>query len=120
MHRLPDAGAHWEEIAAPAYPPGTPETEDDGSVKLLWCLAAGRFNQAGWLWAGTIPGGLFCSNDFGNSWNLVDALWSLTDRREWQGGGYTISPVSIRFVSIPAMADISSWYLRRRDLAKHG
>ncbi|MBE0549027.1 MAG: exo-alpha-sialidase, partial [Rubrivivax sp.] len=40
------------------------------------------------VWAGTIPGGLFRSADFGASWQLVDALWQRPERADWFGGGY--------------------------------
>jgi hypothetical protein len=40
------------------------------------------------LWAGTIPGGLFVSEDRGASWQLLASLWNLPERREWTGGGY--------------------------------
>ena len=40
------------------------------------------------LWAGTIPGGLFHSNDRGESWTLARSLWDRKERAEWFGGGY--------------------------------
>ncbi len=87
LHRSSDAGAHWEEITTPAYPKTEPE-EKGASLTLLWCLAAGIIDQPGQLWAGTIPGGLFRSDNRGDSWVLNNALWNLPERKEWQGGGY--------------------------------
>ncbi len=87
LHRSTDAGAHWEEMATPAFPKETSE-EKDFNVKLLWCLMPGTADQAGRLWAGTIPGGLFRSDDRGASWKLVNSLWNLPERKQWQGGGY--------------------------------
>jgi len=40
------------------------------------------------LWAGTIPGGLFTSEDRGRSWQLVQGLWNRPERLDWGGGGY--------------------------------
>jgi photosystem II stability/assembly factor-like uncharacterized protein len=51
----------------------------------IWSLAAG---SDGVLWAGTLPGGLFRSDDRGASWRLVESLWMRPERKEWFGGGY--------------------------------
>jgi hypothetical protein len=40
------------------------------------------------VWAGTIPGGLFRTNDRGDTWSLVRSLWDRPERAEWMGGGY--------------------------------
>lgn len=85
LHASDDAGASWHEVAAPAYPP-----QPDGAagpawtLQLLWSLEAAH----GTVWAGTLPGGLFRSADFGQSWRLVDRLWNRAERAEWFGGGY--------------------------------
>jgi len=39
------------------------------------------------LWCGTIPGGLFKSDDLGHTWSLVRELWDRDERKEWMGGG---------------------------------
>ena len=80
-----DAGVHWHEVATPAYPP-QPEgaTGPAWTLQQLWSLEAAH----GTVWAGTLPGGLFRSADFGQSWQLVDALWNRAERAEWFGGGY--------------------------------
>ncbi len=92
LHRSEDGAKTWRELPAPAYA-ATPEGEDgdkkDGpSVSLIWTLAAGGTDQPGRLWAGTIPGGLFRSDDRGESWSLVGRLWNLPEREQWFGGGY--------------------------------
>lgn len=94
--------ADWEACAVPVYPP-QPEAErlrdaeprsDDApkpapwSLQQLWVLEAGGADEPGALWAGTIPGGLFRSNDRGGSWTLVRSLWDRPERAEWFGGGY--------------------------------
>ena len=85
VHASEDAGASWHEVAAPTYPP-QPEsaTGPAWTLQLLWSLEAAR----GTVWAGTLPGGLFRSADFGQSWQLVDTLWNRPERAEWFGGGY--------------------------------
>ena len=92
LHRSDDHGETWHELPAPAYP-AVAETSDNGddkapSVALIWTLEAGGADQPGWLWAGTIPGGLFRSTDRGETWSLVDSLWNEPLRQEWFGGGY--------------------------------
>lgn len=88
LHASDDAGAHWREVAAPAYP----EQPKEGplaqgvpwKLQLVWSMEAG----GGAVWAGTIPGGLFRSADFGATWQLVESLWQRPERLEWFGGGY--------------------------------
>jgi len=86
VHASDDGGDHWEEVATPAYPP-QPEGAAGPEWKLqqIWSLEA---SAGGRLWAGTLPGGLFRSDDFGRSWQLVDPLWQRPERLEWFGGGY--------------------------------
>ena len=51
-------------------------------------METGHADEPGRLWAGTIPGGLFHSEDRGESWSLVRPLWDDPRRRRWFGGGY--------------------------------
>ena len=87
LHASDDAGASWQEVATPTYPP-QPEGAPGPAWKLVqvWSLEAAH----GSVWAGTLPGGLFRSRDFGRSWQLVDSLWSRPERAEWFGGGYDV------------------------------
>jgi hypothetical protein len=93
LHR--SKGTGWEEIAAPTYP-----TKPDGlidkdgwgkdipySLLSIFSLEAGGPNEAGLLWCGTIPGGLFRSRDHGASWELIRSLWDHPKRQKWMGGG---------------------------------
>ena len=93
LHASDDAGASWHELPAPAYPK-QPEGEPAGGVawKLVqvWTLEAGLGTATGTLWAGMLPGGLFRSDDGGESWQLVESLWLQPGRAEWFGGGYDV------------------------------
>ncbi len=89
----PDRGKTWEDRAVPAYPDGETFASADGkpptpaTLKMIWALESGAPNQNGRLWAGTLPGGLFRSDDSGKSWELVRGLWDRPERAKWFGGG---------------------------------
>ncbi len=85
LHRSDDNGTSWKEIAAPAFP-----ADAAGSPALfqVWTLEPGGANEKGALWAGALPAGLFRSDDRGESWHLVSALWNVPEREKWFGGGY--------------------------------
>jgi len=94
LHRSDDRGATWTEITTPAYPK-QPEGQVEKDVwgkerkwatQLIWSLAP-ALDKDGALWAGTIPGGLFRSDDRGATWRIVEALWFHPDRPKWGGGG---------------------------------
>jgi hypothetical protein len=93
VHRSRDEGATWEECGVPTYPP-QPEGHEEKDAwskpwtwKLMkiWALESG--NHPGLLWCGTIPGGLFRSDDGGTTWQIVDSLWRHPMRNKWFGGG---------------------------------
>jgi hypothetical protein len=87
VHVSENAGETWREVAAPTYPK-QPEGAGGPAWKLMqiWSLEAAH----GSVWAGTLPGGLFRSDDFGQSWSLNDSLWQRAERLEWMGGGYDV------------------------------
>jgi photosystem II stability/assembly factor-like uncharacterized protein len=96
MHRSRDGGATWTEVAAPTYPekpadyvPKVPAEGKpvDWTLRLVWSLAPGGTNEPGVVWCGTLPGGLFRSDDGGDSWALNRTLWDDPRREEWFGGG---------------------------------
>ena len=97
LHRSGDGGESWKEIATPSYPampegyvPKVNQTTGrpaDWSLKLVWSLAAGGADEPGVVWCGTLPGGLFRSEDRGDSWELNRPLWDNPLREEWFGGG---------------------------------
>ena len=79
-------GAVWREIAVPVYPPKPENAGDDPhpwSLGQIWVLEPG--GVPGRLWAGTMPGGLFRSDDGGESWALNEPLWHMPERRQWMG-----------------------------------
>jgi len=88
LHRSEDGGASWTEIAAPSYAGIDADAADPPSLKLIWALETGGPDEPGALWAGTIPGGLFRSEDRGESWSLNRPLWDEPARAIWFGGGY--------------------------------
>jgi hypothetical protein len=87
VHASDDGGSTWQEVATPSYPaqpPGAPGPA--WKLVQVWSLEA----RDGVAWAGTLPGGLFRSDDGGASWQLNEALWQRPERLEWFGGGYDV------------------------------
>ena len=94
LHRSDDRGRTWEECAVPVYAHEATETDEEGettepSLVQIWSLEHGGIDQTGTLWAGTIPGGLFRSDDGGDHWQRNESLWNVPERETWFGGGYT-------------------------------
>ncbi|MEZ6122075.1 MAG: exo-alpha-sialidase [Planctomycetaceae bacterium] len=100
LHRSFSDGETWEEVAVPVFPQYTEadaarqaEAGEWGarrnfaSLQEIWELTPGGSDQPGVLWAGTIPGGLFRSEDRGSSWEMMESLWNRDDRWQWFGGG---------------------------------
>lgn len=93
LHRSDDGGKTYAEVATPTYPelpPGEKPIVDDmgrtipNTTQQIWALTD---DGKGRLWCGTIPGGLFSSDDRGASWQLNRALWDRPERKKWMGGG---------------------------------
>ena len=93
VHRMVDDA--WEEVAAPAYPPKPEGLEENDmwgrplawSTARIWALEPGGADEPGVLWCGTLPGGLFRSQDNGESWQMMRSLWDHPKRKQWMGGG---------------------------------
>jgi photosystem II stability/assembly factor-like uncharacterized protein len=85
LHRSDDDGRTWRELAAPAFPA---DTADAPSLFQIWTLEGGGPRCSDRLWIGGIPAGLFRSDDRGESWQLISALWNVPERARWFGGGY--------------------------------
>jgi len=85
LRRREGTGA-WREVVPPAFPPKPDDAGDDPhpwTVGKIWGLEPG--GVPGRIWAGTMPGGLFRSDDGGETWSLNDALWRMPERRKWLG-----------------------------------
>jgi len=81
-----DNGSAWRELPAPVFPPKPGDAADDPhpwSLVKIWNFEPG--GVPGRIWAGTMPGGLFRSNDGGESWSLVESLWRTPERKKWNG-----------------------------------
>ena len=90
LHYSDDQGITWHNAPIPKFngelmPNGTP-----AKLRGLWCMQHGGDDHPGRLWLGTDPGGLFQTNDNGQSWQLVESLWNHPSRQkegQWFGAG---------------------------------
>lgn len=82
-------GATWTEVAPPRYPEGTtgPCTKKPATLRYVYVLAPGPEEAPQRLYAGTVPGGLFVSEDGGASFSLVDSLFNHPTRDKWGQAG---------------------------------
>ena len=99
LSRSRDNGATWQDVLSLKYPKGarhivqylpTPDFDPnapagqpeyrDATVYKIWNVTFGTDSQPGRLYAGTIPGGLFVSDDGGDSWELNRPLWNHASR----------------------------------------
>lgn len=99
LSRSKDGGKTWEDVLSLKYPEGaryivqylpTPDFDPQAPAKepeygnatvyKIWNLTFGNADQPGRIYAGTIPGGLFISDDGGDSWELNRPLWSHESR----------------------------------------
>ncbi len=100
LSRSRDRGRTWEEVPAPVYPAGEviknslmsmdPKApENPATLKYIWCIGPGGDDEPNRLYIGTEPGGLFVSDDGGDSWQLNRPLWDHPSRvgGQWFGGG---------------------------------
>jgi len=81
-----DFGATWREMPAMTYPEGS-EVSDGvaASLKYIW---SAEIDAHGRLWIGTVPGGLFMSEDGGETFQINQTLWNVPERKkQWFGGG---------------------------------
>ena len=96
LRRSEDAGKSWEELESPTYPQvetngagqGADSEAEGDSLQQIWIMESAGPEQPDQLWAGTIPGGLFKSEDRGKTWELNRSLWDRPERKQWFGGGY--------------------------------
>ena len=90
LHRSEDRGKNWIEVNAPSYPEGSEIKDGDKAVtKYLWSIHHGGWSNPEKLYIGTIPGGLFETRDYGETWTLNEGLWNHPSRPDhWFGGGF--------------------------------
>jgi len=90
LNRSTDEGKTWEEISTPKYPEGYEVKKDVlAKTEYIWAMSDGGENYPDRLWMGTIPGGLFLSEDGGLTWSLNESLWNHPSRvAHWFGAGF--------------------------------
>jgi photosystem II stability/assembly factor-like uncharacterized protein len=101
-----DLGKTWDyRSSGLAFPPdmagfiaGLPKRTDSpvpgewgntapGTIGSVWSVTPGHESQAGVVFAGTQPAGLFRSEDWGESWEPVESINRHPSRRYWSGTG---------------------------------
>lgn len=82
VQRSPNWGQRWIKTKE-----GVRYEKDSGlSVKCVWHVRPGRASEAGVLYAGVDPAGLFRSDDGGHTWAEVTSLNRHASRSQWQPG----------------------------------
>ena len=85
IHKSGDFGATWQEVSAMKYPEGAEVKE--GKPAALNYIWSADIDVNGRMWIGTVPGGLFYTDD-GIEFQLNEALWDHPHRQKhWFGGG---------------------------------
>ena len=91
LHYSKDSGQTWTTIPDVAYPLNTTSNTGKPTVlKKIWTIQNGGVQNPNRLWIGTEPGGLFVSEDNGQHFELVTALWNHPSRQnkmQWFGTG---------------------------------
>ena len=88
LHCSQDMGETWTEIATPHYPEGSVRSDGEPATNsYIWIVQPGGDDQPNRIYVGTEPGGLFQSNDGGETFELVSSLWEHPSRNNWFGGG---------------------------------
>src|SRR2546421_4119685 len=83
VFRSDDLGSTWHEPQRPAvkFPRDT-----DASLERVWQLRPAGAEAPSVVYAGTEPGALFRSEDEGETFSLVRALWDHPQREQWAAG----------------------------------
>ena len=90
LHYSDDDGASWFEVGLPSLKGYKLPNGEQARLMKVWSMAAGGTNNPQRLWLGTEPGGLFVSNNGGDSFQLVESLWyhpSRAKEGQWFGAG---------------------------------
>ena len=64
-----------------------PEFSIPAKTNYIWLVEPGGVDEPNRLYVGTDPGGLFVSDDGGDSFQLVDTLWHHPSNTHWFGAG---------------------------------
>ena len=94
--RSEDAGKTWKEATKPPAFPKAKKGEKGKSVRSVFWLTPGHASTPGRWYAGTIPHGLFVTEDNGDTWSGVASFNKLVADAPWAkdeppGGPYTHS-----------------------------
>ena len=90
LHFSKDLGKSWQTVGTPSYKGFEYRPGKKVPLKKIWVMAHAGIDKPGQLWLGTEPGGLFFSNNYGESFELVESLWnhpSRLDDLQWFGAG---------------------------------
>ena len=91
LHFSTNQGKSWQSVTPPKYPTDTLLSNNQpATLKKIWIIQHGGADYPNRLWLGTEPGGLFLSEDYGKSFQLVASLWhhpSRKDPKQWFGTG---------------------------------
>jgi hypothetical protein len=90
LHFSNDEGKTWHEAGIPSFKNYFYRANEPATLKKIWTLQHAGVDKPGCLWLGTEPGGLFYSEDSGNTFHLVESLWnhpSRLDDKQWFGAG---------------------------------
>ncbi len=79
LYYADDHQGEWRQARGPTFPEGA-----GAAVERIWVVEPGE--EDGVLWAGVAPAALFQSVDGGRRWSLVDGLWNVPGRAQWEGG----------------------------------
>lgn len=79
VFRSADSGKTWKEAATPPAFPKAPEGTKGAVVQRTFFLTPGHATQPGVWWAGTVPHGLFRSEDGGATWQHQEGFTRFLD-----------------------------------------
>lgn len=90
LHFSDDEGQHWVQAKTPSFEDAILPSGQKARLREIWCMEQGGKDNPDVLWMGTDPGGLFKSEDGGETFQLVESLWNHPSRKkpeQWFGAG---------------------------------
>ncbi len=90
LHYTDDHGDQWHEVGVPVYTQFRHHRDESVQLKKIWVMENAGAEKPGCLWLGTEPGGLFYSDNNGETFQLNEGLWnhpSRMDENQWFGAG---------------------------------